>query len=180
MIPLDEVRNIPGWMRPAALQWLRSVALSLPTGATVAELGCWIGRSTAALAVPQINLISVDNFRGIPNDQTQYEAMKRDIYSEFLKNVIRYELNVSLLYMESLRAAELIKDRSLDMVFADDDHRDFTRILNAWERKVKTGGIVSGHDYGNIRFPNIRRELMRKGIPIYLVTGSSVWFYYSP
>ena len=179
MIPLEEVAKIPGWMRPAALQWLRSVALSLPTGAVVVELGCWMGRSTAALAVPQINLISVDNFQGIPNDATQFQARQSDVYQAFLSNIVRYGLRVSLLYMDSLKAAELIKDRSVDMVFADDNHRDFRRVLNAWERKVKRGGIVSGHDYGNVRFPNIRRELMRKGVAIYLIPGSSVWFYYS-
>ena len=179
MIPLDEVRKIQGWMRPAALQWLRSVALSLPTGAVVVELGCWMGRSTAALAVPGIRLISVDNFQGIPNDVTQRQARQFDVYQAFMSNILKYGLRVSLLCMDSLKAAELIKDRSVDMVFADDDHGDFRRVINAWERKVKRGGIVSGHDYGNMRFPNIRRELMRKGIPIYLVTGSSVWFYYS-
>jgi len=179
MIPLDEVNKIQGWMRPAALQWLRSVALNLPTGAVVVELGCWMGRSTAALAVPHIKLISVDNFQGIPNDVTQRQARQFDVYQAFMSNILKYGLRVSLLCMDSLKAAELIRDRSLAMVFADDDHGDFRRILNAWERKVKRGGIVSVHDYGNIRFPQIKWELDRKRIPIHVVAGSSLWFYYS-
>jgi len=181
MIPLSEVSRIPGWMEPAALQWLRSVALRLPDGAVVVELGCWMGRSTAALAVPHINLISVDNFQGIPGDQTQFQAGRTDVYQTFLSNVVRYGLRVSLLYMDSLKAAELFKDRSLAMVFIDDDHTDFGRIHDAWSRKVKSGGIAAGHDYNNIMFPNIRRELDKKiRLPIYLVNGSSLWFYYIP
>jgi len=177
MIPIYQALTIPGWMEPAALQWLRSVALSLPGGSVVVELGCWMGRSTAALAVPNISLICVDNFQGIPADQTQYQAAQRDVYAAFVSNALRYGLRVSLLYMDSLRAAELFKDRSVDMVFIDDDHTNFGRIRSAWTPKVKRGGIESGHDYGNIRFPNIRRELEAKRIPITLVNGSSVWFY---
>lgn len=177
MIPLSEVSRIPGWMEPAALQWLRSVALRLPDGAVVVELGCWMGRSTAALAVPHINLISVDNFQGIPGDQTQFQAGRTDVYQTFLSNVVRYGLRVSLLCMDSINAARLFQDGSVYKLIVDDDHTAFGRVLNAWERKVRRGGIVSGHDYGNPQYPNIKRELIRKRVPINLVRGSSFWFY---
>jgi len=177
MIPLSEVSTIPGWMEPAALQWLRSVALKLPDGAVVVELGCWMGRSTAALAVPQINLISIDNFQGIPGDQTQFQASKTDVYQSFLSNMLRYGLRVSLLCMDSLDAACLFQDRCVYMLIVDDDHTNFSSIINAWEKKVIMGGIVSGHDYGNPQFPNIKRELIRKRVPINLVRGTSFWFY---
>lgn len=178
MIPLDKVENIPGWMEKSALQWLRSVALALPAGAVIVELGCWMGRSTAALAVPHIKLISVDNFQGTPHDTTQFQARQFDVYRAFLSNVIRYNLRLSLLYMDSLKAAELIKDSSVNMIVIDDDHGDFSRILKTWERKVVRGGIVSGHDYSSIRFPNIRYELSRKRIAVNLVSRSSLWFYF--
>ena len=56
-------------------------------------------------------------------------------------------------HMASEQAYNLVPDVSLDFVYIDGDHRfDFVMLdLILWARKVKPGGIVSGHDYYRFR-----------------------------
>lgn len=57
--------------------------------------------------------------------------------------------NCVLLRMTSLEAAKEFKDGSLDFVYIDGDH-SFGHVamdLMRWSARVKTGGIVAGHDY---------------------------------
>jgi hypothetical protein len=58
---------------------------------------------------------------------------------------------VEIVWLPSVMAAKQIEDASVDLVFLDGDH---SRIgvatdLAAWENKVKPGGYIGGHDYGN-------------------------------
>ena len=57
--------------------------------------------------------------------------------------------NVEFIRETSMSAVKLFQDRSLDFVYIDGDHRyDFIRDdLAGWSKKVRSGGILSGHDY---------------------------------
>ena len=57
--------------------------------------------------------------------------------------------NVEIMKMTSVEAAKQIENGSLDFVYIDALH-DFDNVMMdiiAWAPKVKSGGIVSGHDY---------------------------------
>jgi hypothetical protein len=49
----------------------------------------------------------------------------------------------------SLDALKLFPDRSLDFVYIDSNHEfgAFFDDMRGWRKKVRIGGIVSGHDY---------------------------------
>ena len=49
----------------------------------------------------------------------------------------------------SIEISETIENGSLDFVYIDADHHyeSVTEDINAWFPKVRTGGLVSGHDY---------------------------------
>lgn len=49
----------------------------------------------------------------------------------------------------SVEAAKEVEDGSLDFVYIDGDHRksEVLADIRAWYPKVKTGGIISGHDF---------------------------------
>jgi predicted O-methyltransferase YrrM len=57
--------------------------------------------------------------------------------------------NATLVKASSMEAARDVADGSLDFVYIDAAH-DFDHVMEdliTWSRKVKPGGIVSGHDY---------------------------------
>ena len=53
--------------------------------------------------------------------------------------------------MSSSAAAQLLPDSSIEGIFIDGDHSyaAVAEDLQAWERAVRPGGFVSGHDFGN-------------------------------
>jgi Methyltransferase domain/Protein of unknown function DUF115 len=57
--------------------------------------------------------------------------------------------------MDSVAAAKLHADASLDFVFIDADHsyEGCSADIMAWLPKIKPGGFISGHDYDNTEYP---------------------------
>ena len=86
------------------------------------------------------------------------------------------------LRMTSSAAADLVADRSFDLVFVDGGRRDAEAAL--WVDKVRSGGILSGHDfhYGRTyEFPGIARLVRRCGVNATLfITFDWVWWIHLP
>jgi len=57
--------------------------------------------------------------------------------------------NVEVIRMDSCEAAEIFIEGSLDLVFIDANHsfKGVTADIEAWLPKVRSGGILCGHDY---------------------------------
>jgi len=71
-------------------------------------------------------------------------------YQEAYDRLSVYD-NCAFIRKTSMDAISDFKDNSLDFVYIDGDHA-FQHIANdivAWNKKVRSGGIVSGHDYFN-------------------------------
>jgi hypothetical protein len=68
--------------------------------------------------------------------------------------------NVKWIEKASLDAAREIKDNSLDFVYIDGEHSYVYVMLDiiVWNRKVKPGGIVSGHDYHFVKTNKFKVE----------------------
>ena len=86
-----------------------------------------------------VQLVGVDPFAGV---DPSIVDLATAAYAE------RPETRSQLVQGYSLEVAEKIPDGSLDFVFIDGDHsfeavRDDVRV---WERKVRPGGMISGHD----------------------------------
>ena len=93
-----------------------------------------------------------DGWDGIYAQETQdkiYEKLLVVCWTlEQLKKYKKETLEV--MKMDSLRAAALIEDNSLDFVYIDSNH-DYEHVkedLLVWNNKVKYEGIIGGHDYG--------------------------------
>lgn len=134
-----------------------------PDGAHFVEIGCWKGRSSAYLATEiansgkRIRLDCVDTWDGSeehldPNSPFHVPQLLSDkdwLYYEFIRNTFPAKEFINPIRCESLKAANLYEDRSLDFVFIDAAH-DYTNVMRdilSWYPKVKKGGIISGHDY---------------------------------
>lgn len=117
---------------------------------TMVEIGTYKGDYAGALKqhIPDLDLTCVDAW-------TVYKGYKD--YGENDLECLAYEkvqerakqFGFSLLKAWSLDAVKHFKDESLDAVFIDGNH-DFRHVVedvDEWSRKVKKGGIVSGHDF---------------------------------
>lgn len=63
-----------------------------------------------------------------------------------------------LLRMGSLEAAKLAGDGTFDLGFLDGDHRKkpVAADIRAWWLKVRSGGILAGHDYGTVGHAGVK------------------------
>lgn len=109
------------------------------------QTGCEVGvfRGENALSmfeiIPDLKLFCVDAWR-----------KKRNLNRT--KNNLR-ECKPILIRKLSMKAVEGFEDESLDFVYIDADHKfDFVmRDIIEWSKKVRSGGIVSGHDFNERR-----------------------------
>lgn len=172
---MTDAENIQGWMLPDSLDWLRERAREVDTRA--AEIGCWKGRSTVAMAQvmrPYAMLYAVDTWASGSHeypDATQ-------AYMEFLNNTVGF-LNVVACRMSSLNSAKiaLTERLSFDFVFIDADHsyEAVCADIMAWYPLVRSGGILAGHDY--ITCPGVTRAVNEIFADIPVERGpDSIWW----
>jgi hypothetical protein len=127
------------------------------------EVGSWKGRSAAYMGVEIVNsgkdisFTCVDTFAGSEehvdvNSWCFCEPLSKDpdyLFNEFTKNIEPLKDLIKTLRMESIEAAKLFEDKSIDFVFIDASH-DYDNVvadIKAWYPKVKKGGYIAGHDY---------------------------------
>lgn len=69
-------------------------------------------------------------------------------YRRSVKRLERFE-NKKLIVKTSMEALNDFEDESLDFVYIDGNHelKYVIEDLVEWTKKVKTGGVISGHDY---------------------------------
>lgn len=122
-----------------------------------AEIGTWEGdyANTLLRKVPNLHLSCIDPWKsyGDFNETCNDSDLMEEAYKKTLE--ILKGRNVTIFRNTSQEAAEKIKDGSLDFVFIDGNHNLPNTIfdISTWERKVRLGGIVAGHDYVIKRYP---------------------------
>jgi hypothetical protein len=131
-----------------------------PEGGKIVEVGVWKGKSISYLAVEAINanknlkIYGVDHWEGSVEHVNDDYVKNGTLFGLFLKNIepitSEYPNVLELIKKPSLDAVNDFEDKSLDVVFIDaaHDHESLTKDIKAWLPKLKTGGILAGHDYG--------------------------------
>ena len=112
-----------------------------------AEVGVQSGRFSEVICKknPGVKLYAIDPwtpYADITSNQEEIDAFE----AETRTRLEPYKSEI--MKMTSLEAADRIEDDSLDFVYIDGNH-DFinvTQDLHAWSPKVRSGGIISGHD----------------------------------
>lgn len=147
----------------------------LPAGEVFgAEIGVFGGAlSKRLLQRPDLNLWMIDSWEG---DGAAYRD-KRDWHATLSQDQqdAYYWAAVSgtgamrdrrrILRRRSLDAVKEFTDGSLDFVFLDADHSGeaLAADLEAWKPKIKSGGLICGHDYGNPLFPEVAPAVLEFG-----------------
>jgi hypothetical protein len=119
------------------------------------EIGTWKGKTAAMLASVAQNcngtVYTIDHFMGNKGTGMDFVALKIDLFNIFKHNMQAlgfWQTVVKPLVMDSTSANKLFKDNCIDLLFIDGDHlyEPFYNELVNWYPKVKTGGIICGHD----------------------------------
>lgn len=124
---------------------------------TGVEVGVEKGKNAQTMfeIIPNLKLYGVDPYKQHPQASYIYHAQVRHWNEHYLQNVKEQCLkrmqdrNFTLLQDFSDDAAKKVEDNSVDFVYIDADHSyDFVmQDIIVWQRKIRKGGIISGHDY---------------------------------
>jgi predicted O-methyltransferase YrrM len=117
------------------------------------ELGVWKGGSTSFMGVEifnsgkKIEYHAIDSFGG-SKEHGDVSDWLYDEASQNLKPLTDIGI-VKLIKGYSLEEVKNYKDNSIDFCFIDASHEyaDVKLDIEAWLPKVKSGGILAGHDY---------------------------------
>ena len=167
--------DIDGWFtwrsaQEEAVRWF-------PAGSRFVEVGTYLGRSLCSLGEvversgKNIDVIGIDTCRGSGPEGARekdyhagaVEAGGGTFAGALHKNVLDCGLGekITLIISDSVSAARLFSDGSLDWVHLDARH-DYTSVkadIEAWLPKVKSGGWLSGDDYDEQKWPEVVRAV---------------------
>lgn len=113
---------------------------------TGVEVGVYKGEFTELFLKEGLYVYAIDPWLAY-SEQSRQERQEF-LYRHTLRELKKYP-NCEIIRKSSMDAVKDFKDNSLDFVYLDGDH-SFQAITNdicEWEKKVKIGGILAGHDY---------------------------------
>jgi hypothetical protein len=171
-VPIDEVELSDE--RPIIKRWNVIAGLCQIHGYRHgAELGVSKGRFTAFLCsnMYDMRMIAVDLWEPQPfasgdGAQTYVGWDHNESLADFKAMCIQYfPRRVRILRMHTVEAAKLIPDESLDFVFVDALHtyEACKADIEAWWPKIRSGGMLSGHDYNHDKFPGVPKAVGETG-----------------
>lgn len=177
--------EIEGWFQWRSGQ--EEAARSFPEGSCFVEVGNYLGRSLCSLGevVAQsgksFTVIGIDTCLGSgpegPKGKDYHSAAVTQgggtLAGTLHRNVVRcgYGDIITLLITDSLSAARLFGDASIDWVHLDarHDYAGLSADIRAWLPKVKPGGWLSGDDYDERKWPSVIRAVSE------LLPGAKPW-----
>jgi len=117
-----------------------------------AEIGTHRGEFTEKFCKEGLEIYAIDPWIGFPGQgrTQQVQYIQDGYYEDAKKRLIPFE-NCHIVRKKSMDALEDFKNGSLDFVYIDGDHnfKHTAEDIYEWSKKVRRGGIVSGHDYFN-------------------------------
>jgi len=151
----------------------------------VVEIGVNTGQLTSSLLnwLPSVHVLGVDPYY-------QYTGVLGDIvggqtdFEQAVKELTPYMGRAALAMLPSRSAAAWIGNGTMDLVFIDGLHT-YDAVLEdivLWAPKVRSGGIVSGHDFhseGDYGVARAVYETIPSGVTLHL-THDYVWFWWVP
>ena len=115
-----------------------------------AEIGVEKGKFSTRLCkkIPGLKLYSIDPYARYKGYGEHASQSKMDsFYVTAQERTAKYDCEIIRKF--SMDVVKDFEDESLDFVYIDGNH-DFQNVTNdivEWEKKVRIGGIIAGHDY---------------------------------
>jgi precorrin-6B methylase 2 len=132
---------------------------------SIVEIGCLIGRSTAALLGGCAGRVyAIDCWINENADGLAY----------FVNNVGKYK-NLHVIHAFAHDATGRVP--KIDMTFIDGDHSYPAISLDIDDWLPKTNRLICGHDYGHPDLPDVKRRVDEVfGDRVRVVKGQSIWY----
>ena len=145
-----------------------------------AEIGVFKGEFSAVIlkANPKMEYFCVDAWEDYEEWRNKYGKTGLNLYmAEAQERLKKYNAHFYKQY--SMIAVKHFKDESLDFVYIDANH-DVPWVMDdivEWSKKVRPGGIVSGHDYIHARKGKVAYVYVRKAVAWYTeLKPIKTWF----
>ena len=170
--------EIDGWFNWRSAQ--EEAVKRFADGSRFVEVGIYLGRSICSLAEvversgKQITVLGVDTCQGSGPEGSREKDFHGDAVQQgggtfagaLHKNILDcgFADKVQLIISDSVAAAGLFPDGSLDWVHLDARH-DCASVkadIEAWLRKIKPGGWLSGDDYNEEKWPDVVRAVRER------------------
>ncbi len=145
-----------------------------------AEIGVLKGKTLFSVldACPELHMIGVDQWKVLPlrdveNAETYSDFDMSAIELDVCRKMGRYNGRCLIFKGDSVSQAKRVEDGSLDFVFIDADHTEdgVRRDIEAWAPKVRSGGMILGHDLWWSTVGRVVREMF----PDHVAYGEEVW-----
>ena len=154
--------SVEGWFDEGDKNVYDRMINKYTDGDIFVEIGSFKGRSASVMGVniansnKKIKFYCVDTWLGSEEHQKGAVFEDRDVISGtlldvFLKNIQPVSKYITPIQKPSLEAVNNFEDKSLSFVFIDASH-DYENVkndVNAWYPKMKSGGIIAGHDWNH-------------------------------
>ncbi len=163
---MDDYQKIEGWFSDRDARFYTYQVQRVDGPARFVEIGSWKGRSSYCMADEirrsgkPIEFWCVDSWEGSEEHRSVESVASGTLFDEFLANVAPVRDHLRTMRVTSLDAAGRFDDDSLDFVFIDAAH-DYDNVLadiEAWRPKVKSTGVLAGHDYSKA-WPGVVRAV---------------------
>ncbi len=142
--------ELPNVGRNILTEWLHELDFKIGV-----EIGVAAGEYSEIICLnnPQMAVYGIDSwapYKGY-RDYTKDSTFKK-LYETTLKRMKTYR-NYQIIKDFSEYALRYFADNSVDFVYIDGNHSEpyVSQDINGWYKKVKTGGILAGHDYARMR-----------------------------
>lgn len=139
-----------------------------------AEIGTDQGEYAEVLmkSNPDLSLLCIDPWKAEAYDQGQQpeSGENQDFFDKRYEETVerlKQFANCHIIRSTSMEVADIVGDKTLDFVYIDGNH-DFINVaqdIHYWFKKVKPGGILSGHDY--VRYPSRKFNHVQKVVNAY-------------
>lgn len=113
------------------------------------EIGSYKGEYTEILAKSGLKIYAIDPWRVYADCGPPQYQKKMDRFYEHAQKTLAPYSNCVIIRKTSMEALSDFEDESLDFVYIDGNHhfKYITEDICEWTKKIKKGGIISGHDY---------------------------------
>lgn len=90
-----------------------------------------------------------------------WSSGKPRFYHSIVTERFKNDNRVKILKLDSQEASKRFKINSLDWIHIDGDHSypEVKLDLSLWYLIIKSGGLISGHDYNNPKYPGVKKAV---------------------